>query len=111
MLARAAAMGVAAVGVVWLVVWLAKPPGIPDDWPAEFRTIDGVIERRELIGLTRGDVEAKYGTPAHTSGPPENTVTYRLGSQRAGFIGIDEDWLVLRMDAQGKVVEVMIRTY
>ncbi len=107
----AAGLLVCVAGGVWLVVWLVKPPAVPESWDAKFRTIDSVIERHELIGLTRAEVETRYGTPTHESSPPENSVVYRLGLQRSGFIRIDDEWLWLRMDADGKVVEAKIRTY
>jgi hypothetical protein len=81
-----------------------------DEWRQYLRQrmADRLLQSRELIGKTEAEVTAMLG-PADTSGyfRPEWSIVYWLGPER-GFFGIDSEWLVLRLGADGRVTEQAI---
>ena len=71
------------------------------------RMADGLVRDRVLIGKSRAEVEAMLGPRADTSKFREYDLVYWLGRER-GFMGIDSEWLVARVDAKGIVVEAQV---
>lgn len=69
------------------------------------RMADLLLEREELVGLTRQEVLSMLGTPG---GLKESDVidapqwTYALGPEQ-GFVAISHEWLVLEFDENGVV--------
>ena len=97
--------------MTFLVTWRLWFPGRPFD-SAVWQSItdpnditrrdmaDRLIARRSLIGKSKDNIIEMFG-PAFSG--QESRLTYLLGPQR-GFIGIDSEWLVLILGADGRVV-------
>lgn len=81
-------------------VWNSKPSGL-DDF-RRHRMADELVEQRSLIGLSRDQVLAMLGEPTKTSHFRDFDLVYVLGDER-GWISIDSEWLVMRLDADGHV--------
>ncbi len=73
------------------------------------RMADGLIKSGELIGLNRDEVEVKLGPKPKTEYFKGYDFVYWLGDER-GFISIDSEWLVLKVDQSGKVIYNAIKT-
>lgn len=76
-------------------------------WPLRLRMVDDLLERHPLQGMTRQQVVALLGEPGRTGSFRDWDMVYWLGPER-GFIRIDSEWLLLRLDAGEKVVEYRI---
>ncbi len=92
-------------------IWFARPfDGAQWHNPAlvqqgvRLKMADRLIARRTLIGKSRADVEAILGLPTTTDYFNDWDLVYWLGPERS-FFSIDSEWLVLRLDDQGIVVE------
>ena len=59
------------------------------------------------LDVRAGEVVALIGEPDNTSYFREYDMVYRLGMER-GFISIDSEWLVLRLDANQVVTKFRI---
>jgi hypothetical protein len=71
------------------------------------RMVDDLLLRRSFRGMTREQVAAIIGVPDKTEYFKEWDLVYWLGPER-GFIGIDSEWLVFRLDRQQKVTDLRI---
>jgi YD repeat-containing protein len=71
------------------------------------RMVNNLLSRYELKGLSREEVVRLLGEPDDTASFREWDMVYWLGPER-GFISIDSEWLVLRLDEQGRVTECRI---
>ncbi|HKP74815.1 MAG TPA: hypothetical protein VJT67_04695 [Longimicrobiaceae bacterium] len=76
-------------------------------WPARLRMVDDLMAHHRLRGLTRDSVERLLGPRDTTDIWPEWDLVYRLGPER-GLFSIDDEWLVLRMDRDGRVRDYRI---
>jgi hypothetical protein len=65
---------------------------------------DRLVARGTLIGKSRAMVVELLGEPPPTGYFADWDLVYWLGPER-GFISIDSEWLVLRLDADGRVTE------
>jgi hypothetical protein len=65
---------------------------------------DRFVARGTLIGKARSEVVAMLGEPSDEGFFKEWDLVYCLGTERA-FFAIDSEWLVLRLDSTGRVVE------
>ena len=101
------------------VVFWAPLPFIPSWWRSNesnwgdrfsrrHRMADWLIYGGALVGKTRADVVALLGEPPPTEYFKDWHMVYNLGAER-GFISIDSEWLVLRLDAGGIVTEATLR--
>jgi hypothetical protein len=104
---------VAAIGV-----WRLWPSGRAFDreaWQDEKQVEKGVrlamadriVARGTLSGKTRAEVVAMLGEPPKTDYFSDWNLVYWIGPER-GFITIDSEWLVVRLDANGRVSECRI---
>jgi hypothetical protein len=59
------------------------------------------------VGLTRQEVIALLGEPRRTEYFKEFDIVYYLGPQR-GFMGIDSEWLVLKLNPDGRVKKAAV---
>ena len=111
----AASVTVAAVAVG---AWSLVPRGRaldPTVWQDEKQVVQGVrlamadriVAKNMLSGKTRAEVVAMLGEPPKTGYFTGWDLVYWLGPER-GFISIDSEWLVVRFDAQGHVLEYRI---
>jgi hypothetical protein len=71
------------------------------------RMADWLLLTHALEGRTRAEVVALLGEPPPTEYFSEWNMVYNLGAER-GFIGIDSEWLVLRLDPKGHVSEAKL---
>ncbi len=71
------------------------------------RMVDDLLRRHHLNGMSREQVTALIGEPDKTEYFKNSDMVYWLGPER-GFMNIDSEWLVVRLDSRKKVSEVKI---
>lgn len=71
------------------------------------RMVDDLLRRHSFRGMTRDQVTAIVGEPDKTEYFRDWDMVYWLGPER-GFISIDSEWLVFRLDGQKKVSDYRI---
>ena len=69
--------------------------------------VDDLLRRHSFRGMTREQVTAIVGEPDKTEYFKEWDLVYWLGPER-GFMSIDSEWLVFRLDSQKKVTDLRI---
>jgi len=69
--------------------------------------VDDLLRRHPFKGMTREQVTAIIGEPEKTEYFKDWDMVYWLGPER-GFMSIDSEWLVLRLDNQKKISDVRI---
>ena len=84
-------------------VWSAETEDIEDC--RRHRMADWLVKKRRLIGMSRADVISTLGEPTVTSHFREYDLVYVLGNER-GWMSIDSEWLLMRLDAAGRVSAV-----
>ncbi len=89
--------------------WIAGQDHWNDPWHRRQRMADGMLVTRSLMGLTRTEVIATLGAPPPTDYFRDWSMVYNLGAER-GFVSIDSEWLVIRLDASDRVSEARIVT-
>ena len=67
--------------------------------------VDDLIRRRALDGRSRAEVVTLLGPPTRTDYFNDWDMVYWLGRERNRYLAIDSEWLVIRLDAQGRVKE------
>ena len=74
--------------------------------------IDDLLQRFDLIGMTRSEVIDLLGEPPEAPAAYDDAwdFVYCLGPQRGSFFRIDSDWLVLHFDEANRVKEFDIDT-
>jgi len=81
-------------------VWNAEVEDLEDF--RRHRMADWLVQRRRLIGMSRGEVLSALGEPTVTSHFREYDLVYVLGNER-GWLSIDSEWLLMRLDDTGRV--------
>ena len=71
------------------------------------RMVDDLLRRHNFRGMPREKVTAIIGEPDKTEYFKEWDLVYWLGQER-GWISIDSEWLVFRLDSQKKVTDYAI---
>jgi hypothetical protein len=71
------------------------------------RMVDDLLRRHAFRGMTRDQVTGIIGEPDKTEYFKDWDMVYWLGPER-GFISIDSEWLVFRLDDQKKVTDYRI---
>jgi hypothetical protein len=92
--------------------WVLGPAFDPALWQDEDQVRQGVrlemadrlLARRTLVGKTRAQVVELLGEPPPTAYFTDWDLVYRLGPER-GYFSIDSEWLVLRLGADGRVMD------
>ena len=108
------ALGAPAV-VAGLLLWPLWFPGRafdPNAWRDENKVQQGVrlgmadrlTARGTLVGKTRAEVVELLGEPPETGYFADWDLVYWLGPER-GYFSIDSEWLVVRLGADGRVVD------
>ena len=87
--------------------WDAATPGI-DDF-RRHRMADWLIRERRLIGMSRAEVISLLGKPTTTGHFRNYDLVYVLGNER-GWISIDSEWLLMRLDSAGRVSAAELAT-
>lgn len=96
-----------------LLVLLAACDGQADFRSGEWREADlttrdrapmarGLVASDRLKGLDRAGVIRLLGAPTATDKWRDADLVYRLGPE-AGMVSIDHEWLVIDLDAKGRV--------
>jgi hypothetical protein len=92
-----------------------RPPYEP--WPPRLRMVDDLTEHHHLPGLTRSEVTNLLGQPDDIKRFQELTrrsdaaswdIGYELSPERGLIIRIDNDWLLLDLDASGRVRRFLV---
>ncbi len=78
-------------------------------WPPRLRMVDNLMSSGRLNNRTRAEVVRMLGEPTEEIYFPGWDMVYWLGPER-GFMGIDYEWLVLRLRDNGSVAEYQIVT-
>lgn len=103
--------------VLWLVA-RGPLPFVPSWWAADrenwsdplkkrHRIADGFVLTGRLLGKSREELITLLGAPPRTDKFSDWEMVYPLGAER-GFISIDMEWLVVRLNSSGKAVEARI---
>lgn len=71
------------------------------------RMVDDLLRRHSFRGMAREQVVAIVGEPDKTEYFSDWDMVYWLGPER-GFMGVDSEWLVFRLDGQKKVSDYRI---
>ncbi len=71
------------------------------------RIADGLIISKSLLGQSRQEIETKLGTPPTTDYFSGWDLVYNLGAER-GFISIDSEWLVIKLNSEGICTKVAL---
>ena len=81
------------------------------DWQdtTRHRMADTLLQSGQLIGKSRDDVIDLLGAPTPTGHFSDWDLIYILGAER-GYISIDSEWLLIRLDSGGKVSEAALTT-
>jgi hypothetical protein len=81
-------------------VWNAEVQDI-DDF-RRHRMADWLLKEQRLVGMSRAEIVSMLGEPTKTSFFREYDLVYVLGNER-GWISIDSEWLLMRLDRTGRV--------
>lgn len=68
---------------------------------------EGLVRKRALLGKRRAEIEDMLGPPSDVGYFRTYDLVYWLGLER-GFMRIDSEWLVVRLDATGTATEARI---
>jgi hypothetical protein len=88
--------------------WISTPATF-DHNSVRQRMVDDLLRSKALNGLTRLEVTALLGPPDKTIYFAGNDFVYMVGRER-GFIEIDSEWLIIKLDAAGKVGKARLAT-
>ena len=77
--------------------------------PMRIRMVDDLLWEYDLEGMTSKEVTELLGPTDKTDYFSSWDFVYWLGPER-GFLSIDSEWLVLKLDPEGKVREYKIET-
>ena len=77
------------------------------EWPTRLRMIDDLMRQNLLDGKSREEVVGVLGPPDRTAKFRDWDLVYDLGPERS-FIRIDSEWLLLRMDTNGRVTAARV---
>jgi hypothetical protein len=89
---------------VWKNTELAPTTNYP-----RLRMVNDLLKKYELKGMSRPEIETLLGLPDKTPYFSSWDMVYHLGPER-GFMSIDSEWLVIRVNDQGTVYEHRIVT-
>jgi len=69
--------------------------------------VDDLLKNRNFVGDTRPEVIAVLGEPEKTGYFKSYDLVYWLGPER-GFMGIDSEWLIMKLNSEKRVSECRI---
>ena len=73
------------------------------------RMVDDLLHRYSFRGMTRQEVTGLIGEPEKSGYFTNWDMVYWLGPER-GFMSIDSEWLVFRLDNEKKVTDLKVLT-
>ena len=82
-----------------------------EDWKRSWSTRrslmrDDLLARHDLATMTTAAILELLGKPDRRGWLSPNDLAYRIGSGGYGFAGIDDEWIVVRVNAAGAVTAV-----
>lgn len=86
------------------VAWQSRH-GIEND--VRIRIVDDLLRQHNFHGMARDQLTAIVGEPDQTEYFKDWDLVYWLGPER-GFMSIDSEWLVFRLDDQKRVMDYQI---
>jgi hypothetical protein len=98
-------------------VWRDEPTKDTRPWPTRLRMVDDLIASRELIGIARADVLNLLGPAddvtffretSRRGDDAEWDLGYKLGPERGKWMRVDNEWLLLDLNDQGRVERVLV---
>jgi hypothetical protein len=81
--------------------WKDRNQAESDD-PVRIRMVDDLINSKQLNHLSRTDLETILGKPTASNYFRDYDLVYWLGPERA-FMGIDSEWLAIKLHKSGFV--------
>jgi hypothetical protein len=88
-------------------VWLEGEKAAPSPEAPRLAMADVLVSSRALVGKKRKEVEAMLGPVTDTDKFRDYDLVYWLGATR-GFMPIDSEWLVLRLDERDEVSDARV---
>lgn len=88
-------------------LWRDPRRAYSEEDPVRLRMVDDLLRRHPLRGMTRAQVVALLGEPRPTRYFREYDLVYWLGPER-GWLSMDSEWLVVRLDSRGRVAEYRV---
>lgn len=85
-------------------MWNPEVAARNDPLHKKARMADRLVSSKALIGKPRQEIAQMLGEPSPTGYFKDWDMVYNLGSER-GFMAIDSEWLVIRLDNSGVAVE------
>lgn len=73
--------------------------------PVRLSMVDDLVRSKRLVGKTRPQVVELLGEPDGGKFQDWDMV-YWVGPERGTYMAIDSEWLIIRLDESGRVVEV-----
>ncbi len=89
-------------------VWKSTPVG-SERHSVRQSMVHDFLDNYKVIGMKRAEVEGLIGPPKVTPYFHEYDMVYFLGQER-GVFAIDSEWLIIKLDAAGKVTEARLAT-
>jgi hypothetical protein len=71
------------------------------------RMADNLLSSKALLGKSRDEIVGMLGEPPSTGYFSKWDLVYQLGAER-GYFSIDSEWLLIRLDAQGRAIEAKL---
>lgn len=119
-------IGLAAIGVTWVLVFGGNMPWREPEYSTSFksdqwratpatlsrsslrlRMVDDLLKNHSPLGFDRNKVVNLLGPPDDTPYFRNYDMVYFLGPER-GFISVDSEWLVLKLAPEGHVIEAKL---
>lgn len=98
-------------------IWRHEPTKDTRPWPPRLRMVDDLVASRELIGISGADVLRLLGPPddvtffretSRRADDAEWDLAYKLGPERGKWMRVDNEWLLLDLNEQGRVQHVLV---
>ena len=75
--------------------------------PIRIRMVDDLLQQHDFLNWPRERVVALLGEPPRTGYFSQYDLVYWMGPER-GLVRLDSEWLVFRLDVQGRVSEYRV---
>jgi hypothetical protein len=87
--------------------WGPKGPEWYDPWYRRHRMADAFVLTGRFTGASRADIVGLLGEPPEHGYFRHYDLVYPLGAERS-WLGIDSEWLAIKLDADGVATQVEI---
>ena len=85
------------------------PIGVGGSRVFEGYVLDDLLNNHKLFGRDRNEVISLIGEPTNTAYFHEYDLVYWLGMERSHF-AVDSEWLIIKLDESGEVIEARTAT-